>query len=87
MKTIETWKAAGDGAEGLVIRFATPVPDEIYPVDGEQPYIVAGLKYQMQAETIVAAMAKALPGGLFDAIFVQMCARSASILTVPHDQT
>lgn len=78
---IKTYKAEpiiGD-VEDLTIIFRDQVPGVI-------SYDKAKDDYMRQAIIVVDAILKHAPGGLFDAIFVQMAAYKAGIFSVPHEK-
>lgn len=78
-KEIRTFKASPVGKEevpSLAIAFDQEVPDFDRPDYGRDAYRDA-------AKEIVGAMGKSLPGGLFDAILVEMMAARVSLLRVP----
>ena len=79
-REIRTYKASPVGKEevpSLTIAFDQEVPDLERPDYGRRAYRDA-------AKEIVGAMGKTLPGGLFDAILVEMMAGRVSLLRVPH---
>lgn len=76
---INTYKASPVGKEevpSLDIAFDQEVPDFDGPDYG-------GDAYRNAAKEIVGAMGKSLPGGLFDAILVEMMASRVSLFRVP----
>ena len=79
-REIRTYKASPVGeaeVPGLVITFDQEVP-EFRLLDD------AGIAYYTAAKEIVTAMGKNIPGGLFDAILVEMMREKVTLSRVPH---
>lgn len=79
-REIRTYKASPVGEEevpSLAIVFDQEVPDFEHLDDGR-------MAYRDAAKEIVEAMGKSLPGGLFDAILVEMMRAKVSLFRVPH---
>jgi len=83
---LHSWKAQqlpGDPEPAnLILRFDEEVPDpDLW--QGDRPGDFARGAYHGKAAEVVDALATHLPGGLFDAMFTEMCRRKASVLSVP----
>jgi len=77
---IKTYKASPVGKEeipSLAIMFDQEVPE--FKCLGD-----AGMAYHTAAKEIVTAMGRNIPGGLFDAILVEMMRAKVTLFRVPH---
>jgi hypothetical protein len=80
---INTYKASPITGEvkDLTINFCKKIPEF------EGDYFKSSKDdYKKEAEIILAAMLKHVPGGLIDALFASMAAYKAGILIVPHEK-
>ena len=89
MKTINIYKAQdwvldftdeSLHVEPLTIKIDTPCPE----IEGGKGFERrANQFYQTEAEVLVDALWKALPGGTLDRVFAEMAKRKASLLIIP----
>ncbi len=83
MKTIKTFKANPIGSEAiepLKIEFTKDIPEFSFSSDYEEKYKEI---YNSDAKKIVDALGFSLPGGLIDAILVELLKQKTCILSVP----
>lgn len=86
-RTIDVYVANGAMVVPLTIRVCVPVPEIDFddPDPGRSWFNEAREQYSRQAKAMVEAMFSSMPGGLVDALLVELLDHKRSILRVPHE--